>query len=119
MLFYIFSFYLFIWLLHTRLFAVYHGVPLVGIPLGNDQKPNMLRAARAGYAVQLDWAGLQADQLVDAVTTVATDPAIQLTVKRASQLFRDAKVPSLIIQLLKVLVLRRLHWSGRCGGRST
>ena len=106
-------------LLHTRLFAVYHGVPLVGIPLGNDQKPNMLRAARAGYAVRLDWAGLQADQLVEAVTTVATDPTIQATVKRASQLFRDAKVPSLVIQLLEVFVLRRLRWSGRCGGRST
>ena len=32
--------------------------PLVGIPFANDQRPNLLRAQRAGYAVMIDWGEL-------------------------------------------------------------
>ena len=28
---------------------------IVGIPFSNDQKPNLLRASRLGYAAMLDW----------------------------------------------------------------
>ena len=72
----------FILLLHTRLFAVYHGVPLVGIPLGNDQKPNMLRAARAGYAVRLDWAGLTPHLLAAAVTRAVTESDLRANTQK-------------------------------------
>ena len=34
--------------------AIYHSTPLVGIPLVNDQKGNMVRAARHGYARNLE-----------------------------------------------------------------
>ena len=30
--------------------AIYHKAVIVGIPFSNDQKPNILRAARHGYA---------------------------------------------------------------------
>jgi glucuronosyltransferase len=36
--------------------ALYHQTPLVGIPLGNDQKPNMLRAEKKGYGKTLVFA---------------------------------------------------------------
>ena len=53
--------------------AIYHKTPLVGLPLVNDQKPNMLRAARDGYAVMLDWDRLTADDLVAAKTVSVRD----------------------------------------------
>lgn len=44
--------------------AVYHGVPLVGIPFFGDQFLNMLRAERAGYGVTVAYANLT-DKSID------------------------------------------------------
>lgn len=35
--------------------AVHHGVPLISIPLYGDQPANANRAARARYAIKLDF----------------------------------------------------------------
>ena len=35
--------------------AVYHGVPVIGLPFVTDQQNNMVKSVRDGYAVQLDW----------------------------------------------------------------
>merc|ERR1712110_494127 len=45
--------------------AIFHKTPLVGVPLGNDQVPNMLRAEQKGYAVMLDWPEFTAQGLYD------------------------------------------------------
>ena len=34
--------------------ALFHMVPLVGVPMSNDQKPNMMRAEANGFAKMLD-----------------------------------------------------------------
>lgn len=34
--------------------AIYHGVPLIGIPVFGDQKLNMAKAVTGGFALQLD-----------------------------------------------------------------
>jgi len=34
--------------------AIYHEVPILGLPLGADQTLNILRAARDGYGLKLD-----------------------------------------------------------------
>ena len=34
--------------------ALFHGVPLVGFPLANDQQANMMRAEENGFAIRLD-----------------------------------------------------------------
>merc|ERR1711909_69620 len=47
--------------------AIYHKAVIVGIPLSNDQKPNLLRAERHGYAVSLDWDEMTADELVESI----------------------------------------------------
>ena len=46
--------------------ALYHCVPVVGIPLGTDQDLNILRAERNGYAIPLKLQTLTADELVKA-----------------------------------------------------
>ena len=71
--------------------TLYHSTPIVGIPLGNDQKPNMMRAERNGYAVMLDWPSLNTENFVAAINKAATDPKIAASMKRAHTLFRDEK----------------------------
>ena len=71
--------------------TLYHSTPIVGIPLGNDQKPNMMRAEIRGYAVMLDWSSLNTENFVAAINKAATDPEIAASMKRAHTLFRDEK----------------------------
>ena len=69
--------------------SLFHSTPLVGIPLGNDQKPNMMRAERRGYAVMLDWTDLNTVDLLAAINKAATDPDMRREMVRAHQLFVD------------------------------
>ena len=69
--------------------SLFHSTPLVGIPLGNDQKPNMMRAERSGYAVMLDWADLNTEDLLAAINKAATDPGVRESMERAHRLFLD------------------------------
>ena len=49
--------------------AIYHKAALVGIPFSNDQKPNLLRAEKHGYAVLLEWDSLNEEDLTAAIKT--------------------------------------------------
>lgn len=50
--------------------ALYHAVPLVGIPLFGDQPDNLARLTRLGVAVVLDFNHMTSDQLTEALNTV-------------------------------------------------
>ena len=69
--------------------TLYHSTPIVGIPLGNDQKPNMMRAERNGYAIMLDWQTLNTKDLVAAIKRAATDQDMRESVERSHSLFVD------------------------------
>ena len=69
--------------------ALYHKVPLVGIPLGNDQKPNLLRAEARGYAVLLDWRTLSTDMLYGGILRALGDASMQSSVEEQHRLFLD------------------------------
>ena len=71
--------------------ALYHKTPLVGIPLGTDQKPNLLRAERHGYAIMLDWQTLNKTGLTEAINRVMNDPVITQNTRRVHKLFTDEK----------------------------
>ena len=71
--------------------ALYHNTPLVGIPLGTDQKPNLMRAQQHGYAVMLDWQTLNATMLTDAINKVMHDSRIPMNMETAHQQFIDQK----------------------------
>ena len=56
--------------------AIYHAVPLLGLPFGNDQHNNMARAKKEGYALKLDWGRLNEENLFQAITTLINDPRL-------------------------------------------
>ena len=54
--------------------AVYHGVPVVAVPLFGDQYDNAQRIVSRGMGVKVDISTLTSDKLVDAIRTVIHDP---------------------------------------------
>lgn len=54
--------------------AIYHGVPLVGIPMLGDQPSNMLKAESKGFAISLEFNTLTEEILSDAINKAINDP---------------------------------------------
>ena len=71
--------------------AIYHGTILVGTPLANDQKPNLKRVESNNVGRMLDWEGLTAEVLVQAVETALTDASMAAAMQRLSARFKDTK----------------------------
>ena len=53
--------------------ALYHGVPIICLPIFFDQFDNAQRVASRGIGLRLDITTLTSDQLVNAVNTVLGD----------------------------------------------
>ncbi|XP_049939921.1 UDP-glucosyltransferase 2-like isoform X1 [Schistocerca serialis cubense] len=69
--------------------AVYHGVPVVGIPLFGDQKVNLIRAEDKGYAVKLLFHNVTEESLLWAINEVLTQQKYRQRAAELSQLFHD------------------------------
>jgi UDP:flavonoid glycosyltransferase YjiC (YdhE family) len=54
--------------------AVSRGVLLVGIPVFADQRPNMARAALAGYRLIIDWKNITNVLLIWAIEELIKSP---------------------------------------------
>lgn len=76
--------------------ALYHRTPLVGIPLGNDQKPNLLRAEKRGFALMLDWISLNSTEFLLAINTAMHDPELRENMNAMAELFVDARDTPLV-----------------------
>lgn len=53
--------------------AMYHGVPVVGVPLFGDHYDTMTRVAAKGMGIMLHWKHMSEDDLYAALTSVITD----------------------------------------------
>ncbi|XP_049435549.1 UDP-glucuronosyltransferase 2A2-like [Epinephelus fuscoguttatus] len=69
--------------------AVYHGVPLVGLPLMFDQHDNFFKMKVRGVAKVLDIATVNRDNFLEALKEVLYDPTYREKVKALSNLQRD------------------------------
>lgn len=69
--------------------AIYHGVPVVGIPLVFDQFDNLARLEARGAAVVLDATSLRPEELAGAVRRVTGLPRYAANMRRLSELHRD------------------------------
>ncbi|KAH8312600.1 hypothetical protein KR044_011632, partial [Drosophila immigrans] len=69
--------------------SIYHGTPVLGIPMFGDQFMNMARAEKAGYGVALRFDQLTAETLRKAIDKVISDPSFTVQVRAMSERFRD------------------------------
>ncbi|KAM4854659.1 UDP-glucuronosyltransferase 2B31-like [Thomomys bottae] len=75
--------------------AIYHGVPMVGIPLFGDQPDNIVRVQAKGAAVQLDFTTFSSKDLLNALTTVINNPSYKENAMRLSRIHHDQPVKPL------------------------
>ncbi|XP_063067064.1 UDP-glucuronosyltransferase 2A1-like isoform X1 [Engraulis encrasicolus] len=69
--------------------AIYHGVPMVGIPLFADQPDNLHHMSTKGAAVTLDFNNMESKDLVDALNTVINVPSYKESIMRLSRIQHD------------------------------
>lgn len=69
--------------------SIYHGVPIVGLPLLFEQPENVLRIEVRGAAIALDVTQITTESFLDAVRKVVNDPFYRDNMKRLSSLHRD------------------------------
>ncbi|KAM9360194.1 UDP-glucuronosyltransferase 2A3-like [Symphorus nematophorus] len=69
--------------------AIYHGVPIVGLPLMFDQDDNLFRMRVRGVAKVLDIGTLNKDNFLEAVKAVLYEPSYRENMQELSRLHRD------------------------------
>ncbi|KAL7867864.1 hypothetical protein SRHO_G00092480 [Serrasalmus rhombeus] len=69
--------------------AIYHGVPLLGLPLLFDQPDNLSRMRKRGAAKLVDAATLDKTVFLDALKEVLYNPSYRENMQRLSRLHRD------------------------------
>ena len=69
--------------------AVYHGVPMIGFPVGGDQIYNAKLLVRKGYGLSMDLYRFTADELLDGIHGILAEASYKERVVKASQIFRS------------------------------
>lgn len=69
--------------------AIYHGVPILGLPLMFDQSDNLSRMKAKGVAKVVDIAYLNRDNFLEALRAVLEDPSYRENMQRLSRLHKD------------------------------
>ncbi|XP_057627644.1 UDP-glucuronosyltransferase 2B31-like isoform X3 [Chionomys nivalis] len=75
--------------------AIYHGIPVVGIPLFGDQFDNVVHMKTKGAGVQVDFLTMSSTDLLHAVKTVINDPSYKENAMRLSRIHHDQPVKPL------------------------
>ncbi|XP_043304151.1 UDP-glucuronosyltransferase 2B18-like isoform X7 [Cervus canadensis] len=69
--------------------AIYHGIPMVGTPLFDDQDDNIARMKAKGTAVRLDFETMSTSDLLNALKEVINNPSYKENVMRLSAIQHD------------------------------
>ncbi|XP_019722241.1 UDP-glucuronosyltransferase 2C1-like [Hippocampus comes] len=75
--------------------AIYHGVPILGLPLIFDQRDNLLRIGMRGAGKSVDIFTMDHDIFFQGVQEVLSDPSYKKNMQRLSRLHRDQPIPPL------------------------
>lgn len=69
--------------------ALYHGKPMVGVPIYGDQRLNMARARNAGYGASVEYEHLTQQSILQAIKTVLANPSFTTNAQLISDRYRD------------------------------
>ncbi|KAB5522322.1 hypothetical protein PHYPO_G00158240 [Pangasianodon hypophthalmus] len=69
--------------------AIYHGVPMVGLPLFADQPDNVNHMKTKGAAVMLDFNKMETKDLKQAINDVINNPSYKESMMRLSRIHHD------------------------------
>ncbi|XP_036897821.1 UDP-glucuronosyltransferase 2B31-like isoform X1 [Sturnira hondurensis] len=69
--------------------AIYHGIPMVGLPLFADQPDNIVRMKKKGAAVRLDIKTMSSADFLNALKTVINDPSYKENAMKLSRIHHD------------------------------
>uniref|UniRef100_A0AAV2MRA5 UDP-glucuronosyltransferase n=1 Tax=Knipowitschia caucasica TaxID=637954 RepID=A0AAV2MRA5_KNICA len=72
--------------------AIYHGVPMVGLPMFADQPDNMVHMTEKGAAISLEFNFMTSDILRDAVNRVINDKSYKANAMRLSAIHHDRPI---------------------------
>ncbi|XP_002814856.2 UDP-glucuronosyltransferase 2B4-like isoform X3 [Pongo abelii] len=75
--------------------AIYHGIPVVGIPLLVDQPDNIAHMKAKGAAIRLDFNTMSSTDLLNALKTVINDPLYKENAIKLSRIYHDQPVKPL------------------------
>ncbi|ELV11866.1 UDP-glucuronosyltransferase 2B31 [Tupaia chinensis] len=75
--------------------AIYHGIPMVGIPLFGDQPQNIAHLKAKGVAVRVDFNTMSSTDLLNALKTVITDPSYKENAMKLSRIQHDQPIKPL------------------------
>ncbi|CAH1186900.1 unnamed protein product [Phyllotreta striolata] len=69
--------------------AMYHGVPMISVPVFSDQRINAARAIKLGVAEKVDFLNIKESYLLEAIQKITQNPKYMNKMKELSQMFRD------------------------------
>nr|WHM27969.1 UDP-glycosyltransferase family 469 member A1 [Frankliniella occidentalis] len=69
--------------------SVYHGVPLIGMPMFGDQDFNMLLAEQKGFCVKVDFRTMTRESLDATLKEILRNPKYKENASRLSRIFRS------------------------------
>ncbi|XP_042534163.1 UDP-glucuronosyltransferase 2A3-like [Dipodomys spectabilis] len=75
--------------------AIYHGIPMVGVPMFADQPDNIAHMKAKGAAVEVNMNTMTSADLLRALRTVIDDPSYKENVMRLSRIHHDQPVKPL------------------------
>ncbi|XP_044124047.1 UDP-glucuronosyltransferase 2A3 isoform X3 [Neovison vison] len=75
--------------------AIYHGIPMVGLPMFADQPDNIAHMKAKGAAVEVDINTMTSEDLLNALRTVINEPSYKQNATRLSRIHHDQPVKPL------------------------
>uniref|UniRef100_A0A182TJ21 UDP-glucuronosyltransferase n=1 Tax=Anopheles melas TaxID=34690 RepID=A0A182TJ21_9DIPT len=69
--------------------SLYHGVPVIGIPVFGDQYLNMAKAERTGYGLLLPYQDISEERLAHAIERILREPSFETVAQSISARYRD------------------------------